>query len=97
MNTLHLIIHKELLILQNSRNKYKSALDRIKDIELSERCVAHVPWKKYVNNLEECIVLAQGHSAVVLYGYSRGYCLKFVSKTLMSKGIRVSYDIAGSA
>jgi len=97
MVALHLIIHKELLELQNINLHYDSVLQRIKEIENSEKEVKCIPWYEYVNNLDQSIFLSEDYEKVVLYGYSRKHCLKIISNMLISKGIFVSYDIKGTA
>ena len=97
MVTLHLIIHKELLELQNTNLSYDSILQRIKKIENSEKEVKFIPWYEYADNLNQAVFISEGYDNVFLYGYSRRHCLKIISDMLIPKGIFVSYDIKGTA
>jgi hypothetical protein len=102
MTTLHLIVHKLALeqrlkwnnILPEARKQLESVLDRINYVikkyeEHARQFESHI--------LYSALELCSGYSEVVLYGYTRGTCLRVISDKLYEKGFIVSWDIAGTA
>ena len=94
MSPLNLVIHrKDLQKYFMSYIRVPSVLERINEVKKSDPDNTFFVEKRDLRIPEK---LCEGYSSVILYGYSRGYCLHIVAEDLMRKVIKVSYDITGS-
>ena len=108
MEKLRLIVHKSMikeelkseLTLCEKKPKLERVLERIREIETTEKHVKYIVMDNdnpdNLNGIHHTVDICRGYSSVVLYGISTTVCLPFVERKLKENGFAVSYDQQGT-
>lgn len=100
----HMIIHKEAIEDVNAtvthNGKYQKTLDRIAEIEATEKDIKIIPKPKKDEEFPGPLNLAfegcEDYDLVILYGCCRHCCLDNVAHVLTERKIPVAYNIIGT-